>query len=133
MLPTGPLPRVRRVLEEHRRGGTGFTVAWARAVESVDDPDWVEVLRETRSAWRAAYYRTPPTTVEVAIQLIGTDPLTGLWVEQGDGRELCALCRRLIPVERYRAGRPPRYCCDSHRKRYNDQRAALERELGFAA
>jgi hypothetical protein len=48
---------VRSILAAEREQGRPFSVAWKRALETVEDREARKVLRSTRQAWRDGYER----------------------------------------------------------------------------
>lgn len=58
-----PLVRFRTTLAQARADGRSFTSGWWRALNGLDAVEratWERTLRETRSAWQAAWNRERP-------------------------------------------------------------------------
>jgi hypothetical protein len=70
------LEHVREQLEAARRLGLSFETAWRRALRDVRARDVQVALTETRSAWRSAYKREPPTRKHLAVVLLFDSILT---------------------------------------------------------
>jgi hypothetical protein len=111
---------VRRALEDARRRGEDFTVAWDAALRLARG-DWREALRATVPAWRAAYEGTPPSTAELALQNIARSPAGQLW---DLARAYCATCDK--PMS---ATRPSLYCGRACQQIADRRRAAGRQQV----
>jgi hypothetical protein len=69
-----------RLMAHDRASGVRFAVAWTENVEfvcsSIASPDWLGIFRQTRPAWRAAWFREPgPCSNLAQAPLEPADPL----------------------------------------------------------
>ena len=92
----GSPTKVREQLEEQRRGGRDFAVAWTAALAALSPDDrneWLSVLRETESAWRDAYGRRPASRAQLALSAVDQDPERDVATGDPDPWErICANC-----------------------------------------
>lgn len=103
---------LRVALEDARREGVSFEVAWPEAVRATGaSADWLAALAASRSAFERAYNREPPTVADRVLALIAEGITVGD-VDDHDG----PVCDR-EGCERPIVDRPPsaRYCSEDCR------------------
>jgi hypothetical protein len=100
---------LRVALEDARREGVSFEVAWPEAVRATGaTADWLAALDASRSAFERAFNREPPTVADRVLALIAEDITVGD-VDDDEWR----ICER-SGCERRMEGRPAkaRYCSE---------------------